>query len=143
MNNANLDPAQQAALEEQQRQVQELIKMFNIADPSHPGNTQSKKKYWVKILLTDFQLAELKALAEMLGSQPYLNPQDGKPIVDPNTGRQVHALEDTSVATLMKSSACGTYLKYKIEEWQRSQMQQQQQAQNIGRVPEQTQPFQG
>ena len=90
---------------EQQRQIQEIIKTFNIADPNHPGNLQSKKKFWVKILLTDFQLAELQQLAHMLGTQPYIDPASGRAVVDPNTGKPVHAIEDTTVASLMKSSA--------------------------------------
>jgi hypothetical protein len=133
--NANPNPnananAEQAAILQQQRQVQEIIKTFNIADPNHPGNLQSKKKFWVKILLTDFQLAELQQLAQMLGTQPYLDPNTGQPMVDPATGKQIHAIEDTTVASLMKSSALGTYLKYKIDEWQKNaQAQVQQQAQ--------------
>jgi hypothetical protein len=59
----------------------------------------------VKILLTEFQLKELKNLAQILGGQPYLDPQ---------TGKQVHAIEDTTVAALMKSSALGTCLKFKL-----------------------------
>ena len=126
--NANVTP-DQAAMMEQQRQIQEIIKTFNIADPNHPGNLQSKKKFWVKILLTDFQLAELQQLAHMLGTQPYVDPQSGRAVVDPNTGKPVHAIEDTTVASLMKSSALGTYLKYKIEEWQKNAQAQAQQAQ--------------
>lgn len=124
--NANAD---QSAMLQQQQRVQEIIKMFNIADPNHPGNLQSKKKFWVKILLTDFQLSELQQLAQMLGTQPYIDPQSGQAMVDPATGKQVHAIEDTTVASLMKSSALGTYLKYKIEEWQKNAQAQVQQAQ--------------
>jgi hypothetical protein len=126
---------------EQQRQIQELLKAFNIADPAHPGNQQYPKKYWVKILLTQFQLEELKQLAQYLGSQPYIDPQSGKAIVDPQTGKEVHALEDTTVASLMKSAALGTYMKFKIEEWQR-QAQAQAQAQ-MQQAPQPPQTFQG
>jgi hypothetical protein len=134
----NMTP-DQALMMEQQRQIQELIKTYNIADPNHPGNLSSPKKYWVKILLTDFQLKELKNLAQILGTQPYLDPQTGKPIVDPQSGKQVHALEDTTVAALMKSSALGTYLKFKLDEWQKQQqaLAQNQQQQQMGQVPSQ------
>jgi hypothetical protein len=67
-----MTPDQIAMFQEQQRQIQELIKAFNIADPNHPGNQQSQKKFWVKILLTEFQLKKLKNLAQILGSQPYM-----------------------------------------------------------------------
>ncbi|MGA8106174.1 MAG: hypothetical protein WB815_05915 [Nitrososphaeraceae archaeon] len=137
--NQQMTPDQIAMFQEQQRQIQELIKMFNIADPNHPGNQQSTKKFWVKILLTDFQLNELRNLAQILGSQPYIDPQTRKPIVDPQTGKQVHALEDTTVAALMKSSALGTYLKIKLDEWQKQQQQAQQQMQPQPQAP----PFQG
>jgi hypothetical protein len=111
----------QAAMMEQQRQVQELLKAFNIADPAHPGNQEYPK---------------------FLGSQPYMDPQTGKPIVDPQTGKTVHALEDTTVASLMKSAALGTYMKFKIEEWQK-QAQAQTQAQQMGPAPRQFQVPQG
>jgi hypothetical protein len=52
--------------QEQQKQAQELIKTFNIADPNYPGNQQSRKKYWVKILLTEYQLGELRNLAILI-----------------------------------------------------------------------------
>ena len=141
-NQNQMNPDQIAMFQEQQRQVQELIKTFNIADPNHPGNQQPQKKFWVKILLTEFQLRELQNLAQILGSQPYLDPQSGKPIVDPQTGKQVHALEDTTVAALMKSSAFGTYLKFKLDEWQKQQ-QAAQQAQPMGQIPSQFSAPQG
>jgi hypothetical protein len=145
MNNSNQPTMdQQQAMEEYQRQLQELVRSFNIADPTHPGNAKSKKKFWVKILLTEFQLRELQRLAQMLGTQPYINPQDGQPVINPDTGKPVHAIEDTTVATLMKSAACGTYLKYRMDEWQRQQQQQmqqqQQQQQQSQFFPQQQQP---
>jgi Ca2+-binding EF-hand superfamily protein len=34
-------PDQSAMFQEQQRQIEELIKAFNIADPAHQGNVQT------------------------------------------------------------------------------------------------------
>lgn len=134
-----MSPDQAAIMQQQQQQMQQIIQAFNIANPAHPGNQQHPKKFWIKVLLTEFQLNELKQLAQFLGSQPYTDPTTGKPIVDPQTGKQVHALDDTTVASLMKSASLGTYMKFKIEQWQQQQQQQAQQQQ----VPQQFQQPQG
>lgn len=37
-----MTPDQSAMFQEQQRQIEELIKAFNIADPAHQGNVQTR-----------------------------------------------------------------------------------------------------
>jgi hypothetical protein len=41
--NQQMTPDQFAMFQEQQRQIQKLIKAFNIADLAHPGNVQSPR----------------------------------------------------------------------------------------------------